>query len=166
MKAATFCLLFFISTIAAAQGKYAGPVLKKLINKTYVNSRILPIPAGYLYLQGSLVSALNDPEKISAEIYQKGTTVLVIFSKLTDTVKRSSTILDVLEIKGVLNGWRVVTTFCRQDRVNNFEIVALAKKSKADYLTEIKLAWYFNRAKRQFLAIPVNGLDCFNERGD
>ena len=167
MRMILLTLFFFVSLCTFAQGKYAGPLLKKMIGKTYTDSKKVPGLASYQFREGSLVSDLKDPEKMIVEVLQKGTTAVVFFSLMTDTVKKIYSILDILEIKNVTKGWQVRTTFCRQDAIGNVEIVALVKQSPdKDYLTEVKQAWRFDRDKIRFLAIPVKGVDCFNEGGD
>ena len=167
MRTILLPVFFFVSFYAVAQGKYAGPLVKKLIGKTYTNSSKIAGLPGYQFREGSLVSAINDPEQMVVQVLQKGTTFVVFFSVMTDTVKKIYSILDLLEIKNVTKGWQVRTTFCRRDTINNVEIVALVKSSpNKDYLTEVKQAWRFDRDKIRFLAIPVKGIDCFNEGGD
>lgn len=167
MKCIALVLLMAFSMYVNAQGKYAGPLLKKLIGKTYTNSSKIPGLRGYQFREGSLVSALNDPEQMMVQVLQKRTSFVVFFSMMTDTVKKIYSILDLLEIKNVTKGWQVRTTFCRRDTIDNVEIVALVKSSpNKDYLTEVKQAWRFDRDKIRFLAIPVKGIDCFNEGGD
>ena len=167
MRVILLHIFFFVSFCTVAQGKYAGPLVKKLIGKTYTNSTKIPGLPGYQYRQGSLVSALNDPEQMMVEVLQKGTNFVVFFSLMTDTVKKIYSILDLLEIKNVTKGWQVRTTFCRRDTINNVEIVALVKNSPdKDYLNEVKQAWRFDRDKIRFLSIPIKGIDCFNEGGD
>ncbi len=167
MRVILLAAFLFVSFCTVAQGKYAGPLVKRLIGKTYTGNRKIPGLPGYQFRQGSLVSALNDPEQMMVEVLQKGANFVVFFSVMTDTVKKIYSILDLLEIKNVAKGWQVRTTFCRRDTVDNVEIVALVKSSpNKDYLTEVKQAWRFDRDKIRFLAIPVKGIDCFNEGGD
>jgi hypothetical protein len=166
MKVFGLVFLLFISVAAVAQGKFAGPVLKNLVNKIYSDNRKIPELSGYSFRQENLVTEIKDTQQINADVFMKGTSAVVFFSMLKDTVKKRYVILDVLEIKDIEKGWQVHTILCRLDKKSNAGIVALIKNGEGDYLNNVKLAWHFNRAKMQFESIPVTGIDCFNEGGD
>jgi hypothetical protein len=70
----------------------------------------------------------------------------------------------VLEVKNVLKGWQLKTTSCRQNKVENVELVALVKWSPShDFLKPAKQAWRFNRDKRRFESINISNIDCVND---
>ncbi len=166
MKIIFITILTFISFSLFAQGEYAGPVLKKLVGRTYTDGKPIPGLAGYRFTEGNGVPGLNPKELMNVQIFCKGTAAAVLFSLLTDTANKTCTIMDVLEIRNIAPGWRVESYFCRLNKMIDVELVAVAKKNKADFLSEIKQAWRFNRVKGRFQTIPVQGIDCFNEGDD
>ena len=168
MKIILLPVFFFVSLCAGAQGRYAGPLLKKIINTSFTDTKKIPALKGYEFREGSVVSDIKDPKTITVDVFQKGIIAIVFFSLETDTAKKIYTILDVLEVRNVMKGWEVRTALCRMNKKEDTNIIALAKQSKKedDYLTEIKQAWRFDRNKKLLEAIPVKGVDCFNEGGD
>lgn len=145
------------------QGKYAG-TKPDLIGVTYLDSRSIPALKGWEFQSGSVVSPYDDPESIIACVFKKGNTWLCFFSIQEDTASEIQTIMDVVEVKNVLKGWQLYTTSCRQNKVENVEIVALVKWSPLqEFLKPAKQAWRFNRDKRRFESATVKGVDCINE---
>jgi hypothetical protein len=164
-------ILFFLIVIAGSleahtqHGKYAGSY-KKLIGVSYVDSRHIPSLKTWEYQQGSIASPLSDPEWFSVEIFRKGTTYLIFFSVKEDTATETSVILDVIELKGVQKGWEIKAAVCRENKEDNAFIVALVKPANAEYSTNVKKAWRFNRDKRRFEWVSVKTVDCLNEGFD
>lgn len=135
-----------------------------MIGKSFKDSHEIPQLKEYDYREGSLVSAVNDPESITVDVYQKGNiSVIVFFSIMEDTVSHKYQVMDVLEVKNVPVGWEVRTTFCRYQKVASVEIVALAKSAQATYLKEVRQAWRFSRSKRKFAVINASLVDCYQE---
>ena len=165
MRRITLALLLLFPAISNAQGKFATGDIKKLVGRIFTENGD-PGLRGFQFNEGSMISPLKDPHRIVANVYKKGSTVIVLVSLLKDSVKKLYQILDVLEIKNVQKGWEVRTALCRQDQQDDAEIVALAKQSKEDFLTGIQKAWRFNRQKRYFESLAVRGIDCFNEGDD
>lgn len=163
MKIIWFILFQFGALFLFAQtGRYAGS-MKNLVGKSYTDSRNIAGLKGWEFREGSVVNSLNDPEMITADVFQKGTTWIVFFSR-KDTASTEYTIMDVIEVKSVMKGWKLKTTFCRRNAVENIEIVALVKWSPTlEFLKPAKKAWRFNRDKRRFEILPVKGIDCINE---
>lgn len=161
-----FLVLLFalFSDITFAQGKYAG-TKKSLIGKTYTDSHSIEGLEGWQFREGSVITAMDDPEMITVDVFQKGTTCVVFFSIKEDTADTDFTILDVLEIKGVTKSQYVKTAFCREDKIENAEIVALIKPIHAEYVRALK-AWRFNRDKRRIEIKNVSRIDCLNEGFD
>jgi hypothetical protein len=88
MKKFVYTFLFsFLSLSGFAQqgiaapvaGRYAGSK-KMLINKKYTDSRNIAGLKGWLYLGGSVINSLDDPEMITANVFKRGTTSVIIFS--------------------------------------------------------------------------------------
>jgi hypothetical protein len=157
--------LFIFSEISA-QGKYAG-TMKKIIGSTYTDSRNIAVLNGWQFVEGSVVNPLNDPETITVDVFQKGTTWIVFFSIKEDTAAATYKIMDIIEVKAVMKGWQIRSGFCRSNKNENPEIVALVKKSTVvEYLKPAKKAWRFNRDKRRFEIISTAGIDCINQALD
>ena len=156
-----YMLLYFfliVSTYCSAQGKYAG-TKKGLIGTTYLDSKNIPGLEGWEFQSGSVISPLDDPEMIIADVFRGGSTWICFFSIKEDTALDSQRIIDVLEVKNVMKGWQLYTTSCRHNRVENVEIIALVKWSPTqEFLKPAKQAWRFNRDKRRFEIISVKGV--------
>lgn len=158
----SFLLLFFC-IYSSGQGKYAG-YMKKMISISYTDSRNIPGLEGWEFRQGSMVTPIDNPEMIIADVFHRGNTWICLFSIKEDTASEIQTIMDVVEVKNVLKGWQLYTTSCRQNKVENVEIVALVKWSPSqEFLKPAKQAWRFNRDKRRFEIASVKGVDCINE---
>jgi hypothetical protein len=149
-------------TDATAQGKYAG-TMKKLIGVTYSDSRNIKELARWTFRQGSVITPLDNPEMVTVDVFQRGTTWIVYASVKEDTASDIYKIVDVLEIKNVQKGWEPKTGLCRQHKIENAQIVALVKVIYTEFLKQVKLAWRFNPDKRRFEKIPVKGIDCIHE---
>lgn len=156
-------ILLCVMNSAFAQGKYAGPVLKKLIGKKYTDSRTINSFKAYTYMQGSMVNSIDDPETFTVDVFRKGTTQVVMFSLLTDSAANEYTILDVLEVKNIQKGWEIKTGLCSQNGNENAEIMALAKPGRQEIIKTIKQAWRCNRDKRRIELLPVKSITCINE---
>lgn len=145
-----------------AQGKYAGS-MQSLIGKTYTDSRAIEGLKGWQSREGSIISPIDVPEMIAVEVFQKGMDYVLFFSVMEDTAARVFSIVDVIEVNKVSNSWVIKAALCRQNEIENMEIVALVKYAKKPYMTNVKKAWRFNRDKRRAEAISVKGIDCINE---
>ena len=163
------CVLFALLTCAGltaiAQGIYAGS-MKKLIGMKYKDSNSIVALKGYGYHEASLISDINDPEAIAVDHFQKGAEAVVFFSIKEDQNDEEFTILDVLEVKNVPQGWQIKTALCRQNEIANVEIVALVKSATGEFLKPAKQAWRFSRDKRRLQPMDKQGVDCIYEGGD
>ena len=161
-------ILSFLSccnTSIIAQGEYAGS-MKKLIGINYKDSKSIPGLEDYQFREGSLISSLDDPEAITVDVFQKGTSSIAFFSIMEDTSTQVFTIMDLVEVKNVQPGWQLRTAFCRENEVENVEIFALVKSSDSEqYLKVVQQAWRFNRDKRKIQLISIKGIDCVSEGG-
>lgn len=160
----TFLLWLLLAGFLPGQaqpGKYAG-TKRSLIGKVYTDSRSMPGLKGWNFREGTLMNSLKDPEWFIANVYQRGTTVVVIVSVREDTAAESNTILDVIEIKGVAKGWTVHVGSCRQNRINNAWLIVWGRETTEEYMKTLKKAWRFNPDKRRVEGIPVKGVDCEN----
>ena len=162
MKCFSWIAGVLLAQVAFAQpGKYAG-TKKSLIGKVFTDSRDLAALKGWTMMEGGVANSLNDPEQITSDVFKKGTTYVVFFSIKEDTASDKYTIMDVVEITGVVKGWTVRSSFCRQNEQENNYIIAWGKENKEEFMKLIKKAWKFNPDKRRMEAIPVKGIDCEN----
>ena len=113
-------------------------------------------------MEGGLANSLNDPERIMSEVFKKGTTYIVLFSIMEDTASDKFKVIDVVEITGVLKGWTVRSSFCRQNEQENNYIIVWGKENTGQYMKLIRKAWKFDPDRRRINVIPVKGIDCEN----
>jgi hypothetical protein len=168
-QSTTYCLVLlllfsFCTNTITAQGKFAGS-LSNLVGKSYTDSRYIKGLKGWQFRQGSLLTPIDDPETITVQVFQKGTTNVVVFGFMEDTSSHVYVIADVIEVKNIKKGWEIQTGLCRQNKIDNAEIVALIKPTSEQYMTQVKQAWRFSRDKRRVEALSVKGIDCINEGG-
>jgi len=165
MRQVLFFFLFLFSYLySSAQGKYAGPIFKKLIGKTFTDEKKVPGLKGYQFRQGDVISDAGDPRKLFLHVYLKGTAGLVIFSQNEDTTV--NTILDVIEIKSIPAGWEIKTAGCQFGQTEGEVIIAVVNPGKKEYTTVVKQAWRCNSDKIRFEAVNSKGLRCLNEGQD
>lgn len=157
--------LMLAVTLSIAQGNYAGS-MKKLIGTKYKDANSISILNGYDLHSASLISAIDDPESLTVDHFQKGSDAVVFFSIKEDPNSEEYTVLDVLEYKNVPQGWQIKTAFCRQNEIENVEIVALVKSGTEEFLKPVKQAWRFSRDKRKLMPMDKQGIDCISEGGD
>ncbi len=161
-RVSPFFILFFLGTTVLAQpGKYAG-TKKALIGKTFTDSRAIPGLSGWQFREGSLLSAIDDTEVITADVFKKGTTFIVLFSIKEDTANKKYTIADLLEVKNVARTQHVKTGLCRLGENENTEIVALTKAEVAVEASLAIKAWRFNRDKRRLESQSIKDVSCLN----
>jgi hypothetical protein len=158
-------LLLMLVYTSTAQGKYTGS-MKKLVGQTFTDSKNIPALKTWMFREGSINSPLTDPVRFMVDVFQKGTTYIVFFSMVEDSVQVQPIILDVVEIKNVQPGWEIKSSLCREYKQDNAFIVALIKPGKGEYSTNVKKAWFFNRDKQQFEWKDPKKVDCLNEGQD
>ncbi|MGH2552337.1 MAG: hypothetical protein ACRDEB_01405 [Chitinophagaceae bacterium] len=164
MKFFFFYLFSIITDLSAyAQpGKYAGSK-KSLIGKTYTESRNIPGLSGWKFQQGSMITDVNDPELMTADVFKKGNTFIVLFSIKEDTAKSNFMIADVIEVKNVLSSQHIMTGTCTEGSNEAMDVVALTKnETNKEYSKAIK-AWRLNRDKRKAELISPKLVKCMNE---
>lgn len=162
MKSFLTALLFLIPAACLAQpGKYAG-TKKSLIGKSFTSSRTIPGLTGWTQKEGSLLNDIHDPEFLFADVYQKGTTYLVVFSVREDTASEHTVITDVLEITGVQKGWTIRTASCERNNGPDPYIIVWGRENQDAYMKLFKKAWRIDPDKRRINIIPVKGIRCEN----
>ncbi len=157
--------LVSVSISSIAQGTYAGS-MKKLIGTKYKDSKSIAALKGYEFRSGSLISDVNDPESITVDHFQKGSDAVVFISIMEEPNDEEYTVLEVLEYENVPHGWQIKTAFCRQNEIEDGEIVALVKSGTEEVMKPVKQAWRFSRDKRRLQAMDKQGIDCISEGGD
>lgn len=163
MKRSIICsfLVLFATAIFAQPGKYAG-TKKSLIGKIYTDSRYIPGLKGWTYMEGALLNHIDDPEQITADVFKRGTSYVVVFSIKEDTASDKFEIQDVIVITGVAKGWAVRSGTCSWLNQANPYIVAWGKETQDEYMKLIKKAWRFDPDKRRVIGIPVKTVVCEN----
>jgi hypothetical protein len=173
MRKSTLCFLLLLPFIslfsqaglpASTAGRYAG-TKKSLIGNIYTDSHNITGLSGWTFREGNVVNSLNDHEMITVDVFQKGTTYIVLFSIKEDTASEEFKIMDVLEIKNVTTAQQIATAFCRDNKNENAEIVALIKPGNTEYSKALR-AWRLNRDKRRIEIKNIKGIDCLNEGFD
>lgn len=158
-----FLFLIILCTIQLhAQGKYAGS-MKALVGKSYADSKKIPGLKGWRFMQGDLISPIDDVEATTVDVYVKGTTAIVLFSIKELKSAESYIIADLVEIKNMAKGWTIKTGTCREGSNDDVTLVALVKETMAERLTNVKQAWRCNRDKRRIEAVPIKNVSCLNE---
>jgi hypothetical protein len=136
--------------------------MKKMINKTYTDEKHINGLAGWTFQEGSLITPVDDPEAMTADVFKKGTTYIVLFSIKEDTADTKFTIADVLEVKNVLSSQHIRTGTCNEGANEAIDIVALIKKENTGSSKALK-AWRLNRDKRRVELANPKLVKCMNE---
>lgn len=79
-------------------------------------------------MEGGLANSLNDPERITSDVFKKGTTFVVLFSIMEDTASDKHTVIDVVEITGVQKAGRSAAAFA--GKTNRKIIISLPGEKK------------------------------------
>jgi hypothetical protein len=119
--------------------------------------------AGWKYLEGSMITRVNDPELMIAGVFKKGTTFIVLFSIKEDTADTNFTVADVLEVKNVLLSQTIHTGTCYEGENERMDIVALTKSERNKAFSKAVKAWRLNRDKRRIELISHRLVKCMNE---
>jgi hypothetical protein len=150
-----------MKNINAQPGKYAGS-MKKLVGKSYSDEKHISGLTGWIFQEGSLITPVDNPEAMTADVFKKGTTYIVLFSVKEDTADTKFTIADILEVKYVSSSQHIRTGLCSEGENEAVDIVALIKKENTESSKAIK-AWRLNRDKRRIESISSKLVKCMNE---
>ncbi len=162
MKFFSLIIGILLVQVAFAQpGKYAG-TKKSLIGKKFTDSRHMNILPGWQFREGSLITAIDDPETMTADVFKKGTTYIVLFSIKEDTADTKFTIADIIEVKNVLSSQHIRTGMCSEGPNEAVDIVALVKKQNNIEFSRAIKAWRLNRDKRRVELISPKLVKCMN----
>ena len=153
-------LIIFFEKAEAQNGKYAGS-MKRMLNITYTDEKHIPGLVPWTFQEGSMITPVDNPETMTANVFKKGTTYIVLFSIKEDTADNEFTIADVLEIKNVLPSQHIRTGTCTDGANELIDIVALIKKENTESSKAIK-AWRLNRDKRRIEFASPKLIKCMN----
>jgi hypothetical protein len=146
----------------SGQGRYAG-TMKKMLGKTYSDIKHINGLTGWQYREGSLLTSIDDTEVMTADVFKKGTTYIVLFSIKEDTADTKFMIADVIEVKNVLSTQHIRTGMCSEGANEAIDIVALVKKENNIEFSRAIKAWRLNRDKRRAELISPKLVKCMNE---
>jgi hypothetical protein len=99
---------------------------------------------------------------MTADVFKKGTTYIVLFSIKEDTADTKLTIADLLEVKNVLSTRHIRTGTCTDGANELIDIVALIKNENTESSKAIK-AWRLNRDKRRIEIASPKLIKCMND---
>ena len=150
--------------VLSQPGKYAG-TKKILIGETYTDNKSIAGLKGWQFREGTVITPLDDPEMMTVDVFQKGTTYVILFSVKEDTASKEFVIADILEIKNVVKGQEVKTGVCKEGETENVEIIGLIKPGNTEYSPVLK-AWRFSRDKKRVEIKSIKNIKCLNEGFD
>ena len=155
-------LVLNICISVTGQGRYAG-TMKKMIGKTYSDIKHVNGLIGWQFQEGSLLTAIDDPEVMTADVFKKGATYIVLFSIKEDTADTKYTIADIIEVRNVLSSQHIRTGLCSKGANEAVDIVALVKKENNVEFSRAIKAWRLNRDKKRVELISPKLVKCMNE---
>lgn len=156
------CFAFLLLTNSLwAQGKFAGSYAA-LVGKKHKNEKDVPMLSGFTLREGTLLSAYDDPIKLTGSWYIKGNLIVAIFEQLDE---EGGLILDVLEVKNVLPNQILAIGTCQDGEEINAGFVALVKQTNEERFKATK-AWNFNRDKIRLEAWNPAKVTCIGMVGD
>ena len=155
-------LLLVLVSSANAQGKFAGEH-RSLTGKTFTNEKNITGLKEFLFMEGTMLTGINDPKSIFTDLYKKGSTYVLLLTSLADTFSKVYKIEDVLEVKNVVDPWQIRSATCRQNKEENVMLIALVRTANMAYLKKVKQAWKIDLAKKHIESTPIKGIDCINE---
>lgn len=113
-------------------------------------------------MEGSLITDVNDPGQMTADVFKKGSTYLVLFSVKEDTADEKFYIADVLEVRNVLSSQTIHTGTCSEGENEAMDIVALTKNQNNVEFSKAIKAWRLNRDKRRIEKADAKLVKCMN----
>jgi hypothetical protein len=154
-----FCLIFCLGYIAILFAQSNTPNAKSTIGKTYKKIDEIVEFKNFKEAEGVLIADSKDPNKIFSKISDgKNTSVL-----FTEYSTKGYKILAILNLGKVEKNIRLVLRECRIDSKTDGFIIALVKEQNKAYFTNLIKAWKIDQKTNTFIAIPIKGIDCFND---
>lgn len=160
MKKKFYVFLIF-SQICIAQGKFASE-FNTLIGQKFQSQKDITQLESFKYLGGSIISDCVDCYYLSLEVYKKGTTAVVVLSKLVDKINREYSIIEVLKINDVPKNYEIRTFGCSSKNMNpDHKIVAVYYFGRKKNVKLIKESYVLKDVR--FEKINPKIIKCFNE---
>ncbi len=157
MKKITLVFLLIISK-SFCQGKYAAE-FSTLLQKKYVSEKELIELKNFRYQQGKVLGDINTNGLFSSsiEVFKKGSTAIVILTKLTNPETKTKTVIEVLKLSKILNSQEVRISSCsRKNAYPEEEIVAVI----AANTNQLKITQVYALKDIKFEKIPIKGVKC------
>ena len=161
MKILIVTLLLISNTFS--QGKFAGE-FKSIIGTKYITEKDIPQLKNFSYNGGSIISDLEflDAYYLSLEVFRKGTTAIVIMSKLVDKTTNQHSIIEVLKIIDVPKNYEIRISGCTSNSLNpDDKIVAVYYLGHKKKVKLIKEAFVLKDIR--FEKLNTKNINCINE---
>jgi hypothetical protein len=154
-----FCLIFCLGYIAILFAQSNTLNNKTAIGKTYKRIDEIVEFKNFKEAEGVVIADSKDPNKVFSKISDgKNTSVL-----FTEYSTKGYKILAILNLGKVEKNIRLVLRECRIDSKTDGFIIALVKEQNKAYFTNLIKAWKIDQKTNTFIAIPIKGIDCFND---
>jgi hypothetical protein len=118
---------------------------------------------GYKVVKGSALEPTEDNYCIVTIV--KGKYTMLLFEKCLSIGAGSKveyTLLDTLNLGRLKQPYDVAYSYCRINRKNDSEVVALVKRENKEYFKTILKAWRANKKTARFEQIGTTGIDCLD----
>ena len=160
MKKIILLLVWLIGPGVYAQvGKLATAPWKTLIDKTCKSENEFPLLKGYTAKGETALSFIEDTDQYSVSVFSKDNSLIVFFKGISKG-ESLSTILDVIEIKGIPQNQELKINVCRFDGADSSQpIMALVERSIQEWWKAVK-AWIFQLDRIRVEAISPNRVTC------
>lgn len=156
-------LMFFIVSNFFAQGEYAAE-FKEILGTRYYTEKDIPQLNNYKYFGGSIISDLvtTDSFYLALEVFRKGTTAIVIMSKLIDKETKQRNIIEVLKINNVPQSYEIRIVGCTLKNMDpDNKIVAVYYIGRKKNVKLIKESYILKDIR--FKKINSKSIKCINE---
>jgi uncharacterized Zn ribbon protein len=154
-----FCLIFCLGYFAILFAQSNTLNTKTAIGKTYKRIDEIVEFKNFKEGEGVLIADIKETNKIFSKI-SDGKYTVVLFTEFST---KGYKILAILDLGKIEKNIRLVLRECRVDAKTDGFIVALLKEQNKAYFTNVIKAWKVDQIANTFIAIPVKGIDCFND---
>ncbi len=107
---------FFFAFNSFSQGKFSGE-FNTIIGQKFLTEKDIPQLDSFKYVGGSIISDCVDCYFLKLEVFKKGTTAIVVLSKLVDKVNRKYSIIEVLKISDVPKNYEIRISGCTSKNI-------------------------------------------------
>lgn len=157
MKKTSLIFLLIVSK-SFCQGKYAAEY-STLLQKKYSNEKELIELKNFRYQEGKVLGEINTNGLFSStlEVFKKGSTAIVILSKLTNPKTKIKTIIEVIKLSNITKNQEIRISSCsRKNPYPNEEIVVVM----AANTNQLKIAQAYALQDIRFEKTPIKGIKC------